>query len=93
MMPFVKKKIKEEKEKMSREMEESFHKQVEGYLTSLPNNGYSMVNILITLFNQKVYLVFQYCSVCSHTMSYLDRSGGHCTLFSKCLRPVLHCRY
>jgi hypothetical protein len=44
MIPQVKKRIKDEKSKMSHDIEESFHKQVEGYLTALPDKGYSMVH-------------------------------------------------
>jgi len=43
MIPQVKKRIKDEKSKMSHDIEESFHKQVEGYLTALPDKGYPMV--------------------------------------------------
>ncbi|CAG2192089.1 DPL1 [Mytilus edulis] len=46
MIPQVKKRIKDEKAKMAHEMEESFHKQVEGYILALPAKGLPMDGVI-----------------------------------------------
>lgn len=55
-IPYVKKKIAEEKKKILKDMEHSMNADVDGYVTQLPAEGLKMVFILIYFF-KKQYII------------------------------------
>lgn len=55
-IPFVKKRIAEEKKKILKDMEHSMNADVDGYVTQLPAEGLKMVFILIYFF-KKQYII------------------------------------
>lgn len=54
-IPFVKKRIAEEKKKILKDMEHSMNADVDGYVTQLPAEGLKMVFILIYFFKKTTY--------------------------------------
>lgn len=54
-IPYVKKKIAEEKKKILKDMEHSMNADVDGYVTQLPAEGLKMVFILIYFLKKTTY--------------------------------------
>lgn len=54
-IPFVKKRIAEEKKKILKDMEHSMNADVDGYVTQLPAEGLKMVFILIYFLKKTTY--------------------------------------
>lgn len=54
-IPYVKKKIAEEKKKILKDMEHSMNADVDGYVTQLPAEGLKMVFILIYFLKKTRY--------------------------------------
>lgn len=58
-IPFVKKRIAEEKKKILKDMEHSMNADVDGYVTQLPAEGLKMVFILIYFLKKTTYYHFR----------------------------------